>query len=595
MKKENFYAGAGIILLLAGMSACSSDEPIANNSNDGLITYKVNSANQTRAKNSYCNNNMPQEFNIWAQLSDGTIYINSDRIVKSGDNEYTDATGARMWPAFESLSFYAVADGNFDDGASLSLDSHGQAIVEKYVINDDVNEQLDLMYAVTRGAEQEFYFNGPVNLNFRHALSQICFKATNMNPNVSITVNSITVKNVANKGNYELPIVTTEGNNSSHAEAEETSYYSYGAWKDVEGEVSYIVPFTENNVLEGNSTACLSYSLDVEGDHNSNNWFKNVLNLIPQEGPIEFDIDVTVDNINADGSKTRVADSMRQTVTADVNWKEGNRYVYTFQFPNDWGSAHYLISYSVSTDDFNAAINSNNPTTLPLKATFNGHEAVLMRDAEDGKPGLYVATCNLGASSPYEKGNFFMYGYEEGFTEGDGFDFIYENSLFYNETLENLASAGYFSIDSDNTLHLTPDYDPASHLWGGGWRLPSENELEWLVKENKYTWFGENNSSEIPVGAKIKSYTTGQELFLIAQKTLRGTNQPGEVYYETPKGIKYTTFYLTEDTSAYSYIETDTGNVYYIEYKGIAPQGYTGVGTTANLGCPVRPVIEVYP
>lgn len=109
-----------------------------------------------------------------------------------------------------------------------------------------------------------------------------------------------------------------------------------------------------------------------------------------------------------------------------------------------------------------------------------GHEYVDL-----GLPsGTLWATYNVGASSPYEGGDYFAWGEVE-----PKDDFTWENYKFF-EGYEVDLNNGEWAVlkDIGNNICGT-EYDAARHQWGSGWRLPSDEELYELrmVCWNKYT------------------------------------------------------------------------------------------------------------
>ena len=98
-----------------------------------------------------------------------------------------------------------------------------------------------------------------------------------------------------------------------------------------------------------------------------------------------------------------------------------------------------------------------------LSHTINGYEYVDL-----GLPsGLKWATCNVGANSPEDYGDYYAWGEID--TKGE-------------YTLNNSKTRGKSMSDiSGNSM-----YDVARAKWGGSWRLPTKKELEEL--ESKCTW-----------------------------------------------------------------------------------------------------------
>ena len=106
-----------------------------------------------------------------------------------------------------------------------------------------------------------------------------------------------------------------------------------------------------------------------------------------------------------------------------------------------------------------------------------GHEWVDL-----GLPsGLKWATCNVGASSPAQDGNYYAWGETSPKTEYDA---------------NNCASYGEFWGD----INGDPNRDAARANWGGRWRMPTKAEFEELVSscdaaldlvrdgDSPYTW-----------------------------------------------------------------------------------------------------------
>ena len=86
--------------------------------------------------------------------------------------------------------------------------------------------------------------------------------------------------------------------------------------------------------------------------------------------------------------------------------------------------------------------------------------------------GLKWATCNIGANSPEDYGDYYAWG--ETTTKSE---YTSDNSLTYGLTYSQLQSQGY--VDGEG--NLTPSHDAARANWGGSWRMPTENEISELI------------------------------------------------------------------------------------------------------------------
>lgn len=100
----------------------------------------------------------------------------------------------------------------------------------------------------------------------------------------------------------------------------------------------------------------------------------------------------------------------------------------------------------------------------------NGHEFVEMGD------GLKWATCNLGASYPYEYGSPFAWGEIDSRN-----DFKWETYKWGDgETLTK-----YYGTDF---ISLLPEDDAARKVWGADWRTPTDAEWAWLCDDKNCSW-----------------------------------------------------------------------------------------------------------
>ena len=89
----------------------------------------------------------------------------------------------------------------------------------------------------------------------------------------------------------------------------------------------------------------------------------------------------------------------------------------------------------------------------------NGHEYV-----DIGLPsGLKWATCNVGASSPEDYGDYFAWGETSPKAE-----YTWENSVTYGEQMSDISG--------------NAQYDAATANWGGSWRMPTKEQMEELVE-----------------------------------------------------------------------------------------------------------------
>ena len=180
-------------------------------------------------------------------------------------------------------------------------------------------------------------------------------------------------------------------------------------------------------------------------------------------------------------------------------------------------------------------------------STINGHEYVDL-----GLPsGLKWATCNVGASSPEEYGDYYAWGEIETKSE-----YTKDNSKTRGKSMSDI---------SGNTM-----YDVACAKWGGSWRLPTKKELEELESKCKWEWTTINGKK----GYKVTG-PNGNSIFLPAVgyragSSLHSAGELGYYWSSTP-------------------YESDDNYAYYLYFSS---SDHDVNWFTRNFGRSVRPVSE---
>lgn len=132
--------------------------------------------------------------------------------------------------------------------------------------------------------------------------------------------------------------------------------------------------------------------------------------------------------------------------------------------------------------------------------------------------GTLWATCNIGATSPEDYGDYFAWGETEGYNDGKTkFDWsTYKWCEGSNSTMTKYctnSSYGYNGFTDDKT-ELDLEDDAAYVNWGPKWRMPSEEQFSELINSSYTTteWTTMNGVN----GRKITSNTNGNSIFLPA-------------------------------------------------------------------------------
>ena len=142
-----------------------------------------------------------------------------------------------------------------------------------------------------------------------------------------------------------------------------------------------------------------------------------------------------------------------------------------------------------------------------IEGTTEEHEYVDL-----GLPsGTLWATCNVGASSPEEYGDYFAWGETE--PKSDYRWSTYKYCQGSSSTMTKYCTDSIYGI-VDNKTELEPSDDAATANWGSGWQMPSEEQIEELYNSSytTATWTTMNGK----YGWTITSKSNGNRIFLPA-------------------------------------------------------------------------------
>ena len=145
-----------------------------------------------------------------------------------------------------------------------------------------------------------------------------------------------------------------------------------------------------------------------------------------------------------------------------------------------------------------------NPVEIPISGSINGHDWVDL--------GLSVkwATCNVGASSPSDYGNYFAWGETRPKSEYTWSNLRYCDDNSGNSFAKYNTDSRYGTVDNKKKLELADD--AARQNWGGSWRMPTDAELTELREKCIWTWTTQDGKN----GCRVTSKTNGNCIFLPA-------------------------------------------------------------------------------
>lgn len=136
--------------------------------------------------------------------------------------------------------------------------------------------------------------------------------------------------------------------------------------------------------------------------------------------------------------------------------------------------------------------------------------------------GTLWATCNVGANSPEEYGDYFAWGETEPKSNYDWSTYKYCNGS--PETMTKYCTNIRYGI-VDNKTELEPSDDAATVNWGNDWQMPSLGQVEELTcgSYTNISWTTLNGVH----GRKITSKSNGNSIFLPTAGNRRTTSLGG--------------------------------------------------------------------
>ena len=169
-------------------------------------------------------------------------------------------------------------------------------------------------------------------------------------------------------------------------------------------------------------------------------------------------------------------------------------------------------SYNGSTSVLNrkAVINMGTASVAQgWTATIDGYGYVDLGITIDGKK-LLFATCNVGASSPEEYGDYFAWGATEPYytsytmngttltvtswKDGKSAGYAYANAPFYSSGTYSDAIYTTYTTAGDV---LAAEHDAARANMGGEWRMPTTEEMQALYDNTTKVWTDNYNNTGI--------------------------------------------------------------------------------------------------
>lgn len=366
MKKVIYFALVALIL-----TACSNEEDLGKSSSSKKeIGFKATVGSNTRASQGFCSRNQPGELYVWACVPDGSgykPYFERNIYTYGMDDDFYTSSSKRYWPDSD-IRFYAFPFGGCGIHYTPVWTSDGTTMEFDYTNPIKPEEQFDLMYAASGDVQADEYDGSfYTDLYFRHALSQIEFKAKTEDDDYYVEVVGVKITNIKGTGHYVLPTVT-DNYYTGHAGFPGNDYRTTrGTWSNLSGNVYCEATFDPVTFTKADGSVSLTeadteeYGGKTDGGTISTGlkeYNKNTMYLIPQDargtGKIVLKLKVWK---MSDPSKGHQAsdkpifpksgsDYAEKEFNIPTIWMEGKHYIYTINLIGD------ELTFTLDVDDY---------------------------------------------------------------------------------------------------------------------------------------------------------------------------------------------------------------------------------------------------
>lgn len=366
MKKVIYFALVALIL-----TACSNEEDLGKSSSSKKeIGFKATVGSNTRASQGFCSRNQPGELYVWACVPDGSgykPYFERNIYTYGMDDDFYTSSSKRYWPDSD-IRFYAFPFGGCGIHYTPKWTSDGTTMEFDYTNPIKPEEQFDLMYAASGDVQADEYDGSfYTDLYFRHALSQIEFKAKTEDDDYYVEVVGVKITNIKGTGHYVLPTVT-DNYYTGHAGFPGNDYRTTrGTWSNLSGNVYCEATFDPVTFTKADGSVSLTeadteeYGGKTDGGTISTGlkeYNKNTMYLIPQDargtGKIVLKLKVWK---MSDPSKGHQAsdkpifpksgsDYAEKEFNIPTIWMEGKHYIYTINLIGD------ELTFTLDVDDY---------------------------------------------------------------------------------------------------------------------------------------------------------------------------------------------------------------------------------------------------
>ncbi len=404
-------------------------------------------------------------------------YFEGIHFAKNG-TAWKSTTQPKYYPIDGTLDFLAIASAGLNTAGNgivptATWGAGDPSNVAKQVVvtvPDNSGKFDDLLYGAANAQGSSTSGTG---IAFQHAMTSVVFVAKcnvayDATTNVGITLNRITIDGAKYSGTLTVRNPAAAGGTGDLT----------AEWSNLDSQVEHQyarVWEVGNTGVRTNESTTIALDLGTDATNINTKPFGDAYVLLPAQAAVPFTIHYTQHNgFQADGH-TELNVDHQYRVTPSGNWAMGKKNIYSLNFT--------LTEIQVTPEVTNW---DDKPIDQPLPDPANGHAYVDLGLRENGNKILF-ATVNIGATSETECGDLFQWGdiakrytgidYEYGTIAG--FEFEWASYRFGGDgTSTPTTCTKYNATDNKTTLD---EADDAAHvLWGGGWRIPTSTQLDWL-------------------------------------------------------------------------------------------------------------------
>lgn len=224
---NKIYLLTAAFAVMASLSGCSDTELASIDTaqeKTPIGFHTVGSQMGSRATIITSSNLKDYSFNVYAfnrndDGTDGTVFMGTNDQSQGNEGgvnisyndgkwDYTTPADLKYWPT-NALNFYAVSPVSEDNHNTWQISKDKKEfnvfLHNEYEDPENSAKNVDVMYAITPNQTKTTSNGGTVQMQFRHILSQVSFKARNDIPNMEVKIKGIEIYNFHNQAYFTLP------------------------------------------------------------------------------------------------------------------------------------------------------------------------------------------------------------------------------------------------------------------------------------------------------------------------------------------------------------------------------------------------------